>query len=158
MQGVNKLSHFDSIQKQTKVNYMSKENENTAVEPKALSFDQMMELQSIGDEVDAINETKICGVVTKIDALPTSEKTNKDGTPKLDENGHPTFFDPMFWVSIGITGDDDGCVLSADQLNEVEVGKKYVFVGYRKGRKFRVSRIISKQDYVASIARQKFGI
>lgn len=138
---------------------MSKENENVpTVEPKALTFDQMMELQSISDDVDAINETRICGVVTKIDALPESERKGKDGSPVLDDNGQPTFFDPMFWVSIGITGDDDGCVLSAEQLNEVEIGKKYVFVGYRKKRKFRVSKIISKNDYVAGIARQRFGV
>lgn len=136
---------------------MQKDTQGTEVSV-MLTFDQMMELQGIGDEVDAINDTRICGVVTKIDALPESEKKNKDGSLQLDENGQPTFFDPMFWVSIGMTGDDDGCVLSADQLNEVEVGKKYVFVGYRKKRKFRVSQIIAKQDYVASIARQRFGI
>lgn len=137
---------------------MPKENETVTVESKALTFDQMMELQSISDEVDAINETRICGVVTRIDALPESEKKNKDGSLQLDENGQPTFYDPMFWVSIGITGDDDGCVLSADQLNEVEIGKKYVFVGYRKKRKFRVLNIVSKSDYVAGIARQRFGV
>lgn len=137
---------------------MSKENENTIVESKALTFDQMMELQGISDEVDAINETKICGVVTKIDALPTTEKKNKDGSPQLDEHNQPTFFDPMFWVSIGITGGDDGVVLSAEQLNDVEEGKKYVFIGSRKNRKFRATRIISKSDYVSSIARERFGI
>lgn len=136
---------------------MSKENVNAEI-PMSLTFDQVMELQGIGDEVDAINETRICGVVTKIDALPESEKKNKDGSLILDESGQPTFYDPMFWVSIGMTGDDDGCVLSADQLNEVEVGKKYVFIGYRKKRKFRVSSIVSKQDYVSSIARQRFGL
>lgn len=136
-----------------------KENETVVtVEPKALTFDQMMELQSISDEVDAINITKICGVVTRIEMLPPSEIKNKDGSLKLDENGQPTLFDPMYWVSIGITGDDDGCVLSVDQLSEVEEGKKYVFVGYRKKRKFRATKIIAKSDYVASIARQRFGI
>jgi hypothetical protein len=138
---------------------MQKENVNVnETAPMALTFDQVMELQAIGDEVDAINENRICGVVTKIDALPESEKKGKDGSVLLDENGQPTFYDPMFWVSIGMTGDDDGCVLSAEQLNEVEVGKKYVFIGYRKKRKFRVSQIVSKQDYVAGIARQIFGI
>lgn len=138
---------------------MQKEKVNVnETAPMALTFDQVMELQAIGDEVDAINETRICGVVTKIDALPESEKKGKDGSVLLDENGQPTFYDPMFWVSIGMTGDDDGCVLSAEQLNEVEVGKKYVFIGYRKKRKFRVSQIVSKQDYVAGIARQRFGV
>lgn len=140
---------------------MSKELNAPISEPvtqMALTFDQVMELQAVSDEVDAINETRICGVVTKIDSLPESEMKNKDGSAKLDENGQPTFFDPMYWVSIGITGDDDGCVLSAEQLNEVEIGKKYVFVGFRKKRKFRVNKIISKNDYVAGIARQRFGI
>lgn len=137
---------------------MPKENEVVTVEPKALTFDQMMELQSIGDEVDAINVTKICGVVTKIDLLPPSEKKNKDGSVKLDENGQPTFFDPMYWVSIGIMGGDDGVVLSVDQLGEIEEGKKYVFIGSRKNRKLKATKIIAKADYVASIARQRFGI
>ena len=137
---------------------MPKENESTTVEPKALTFDQMMELQSISDEVDSLNETKICGVVTKIDPLPSSEKKNKDGSPKLDESGQPTFFDPMYWLNIGITGSDDGAVISAEQLNDVEEGKKYVFFGFRKDRKFRVTKIVSKQDYIAGIARQRFGI
>lgn len=137
---------------------MPKENEVVTVEPKALTFDQMMELQSIGDEVDAINVTKICGVVTKIDLLPPSEKKNKDGSVQLDENGQPTLFDPMYWVSIGITGGDDGVVLSVEQLGEIEEGKKYVFIGSRKNRKFKATKIIAKADYVASIARQRFGI
>lgn len=135
---------------------MSKDNMSTEA-TFTMTFDQQMELMAIGDEVDAINETRICGVVTKIDALPESEKRNKDGSIVLDDNGQPTFYDPMFWVSIGMTGDDDGCVLSAEQLNEIEVGKKYVFIGYRKKRKFRVSSIVAKNDYVAGIARQRFG-
>lgn len=135
-----------------------KEAEKAFPAPMALSFEQAMELQSIADEVDAINQTKICGVVTKIDPLPESEKKDKNGNPILDEEtGQPTFYDPMYWVSIGITGDDDGCVLSADQLGDIEVGKKYVFIGYRKKRKFRVQKIVSKSDYVAAIARQRFG-
>lgn len=124
---------------------------------KVLTFDQVMELQALGDTVDAINETKICGVVTKIDALPETERKDKNGDPILDDFGQPTFFDPMFWVSIGMTGDDDGAVLSAEQLNEIEVGKKYVFIGKRRKRKFRVTQIISKEQYVANIARERFG-
>lgn len=150
---------------------MAKENENTVeqqaptentVEQQApmrvMSFDETMEMLAISDQVDAINETKICGTVTKINPLPTEEKKDKKGQIILGEDGQPTFYDPMYWVNIGITGSDDGAVISADMLNEIEEGKKYVFMGYRKDRKFRVTRIMSKSDYVASIAKKRFGL
>lgn len=138
---------------------MAKENEVQQVEQMALTFDQVMQMQGISDEVDALNETKFCGVVTRIDSLPESEKKDKNGNPIIDEEtGQPMFNDRMYWVSIGTTGDEDGCVLSAEQLNDVEIGKKFVFIGFRKKRKFRVQKIYTKQSYVDAIARKRFGL
>lgn len=114
----------------------------------AMTYEDIMEFQRISDEIDMINETRLCGSVVSITELPKSQRTDGKGVAILDDNNNPTFYDSMYWVVIGLLGDEDGVVLSAEQLNDIEVGKKYVFVGKRKNRKFRPTQIISKADYL----------
>lgn len=114
----------------------------------SMTYEDLMEFQRLSDEIDTINETRLCGSVVSITELPKSQRVDGKGVAILDEQNNPTFYDPMYWVVIGLLGDEDGVVLSPEQLNDVEVGKKYVFIGKRKNRKFRPTHIVSKSDYL----------
>jgi hypothetical protein len=93
------------------------------------------------DLLKQTNEVRLAGVVMEITALPKSQKIDKKGNAVLDENNNPTFYDEMFWITIGVIGSEEGVLLSAEQVGLIEVGKTYLFVGRLKNRKFKVENI-----------------
>ncbi len=93
------------------------------------------------DLLKQTNEVRLAGVVMEILPLPQTPKTDKKGNPILDENGQPTFYDEMYWVTIGVIGSEEGVLLSAEQINQVELNHTYLFSGRLKNRKFKVEHI-----------------
>lgn len=93
------------------------------------------------DLLKQTNEVRLAGVVMEITALPKSQKTDRQGNAILDENNQPTFYDEMFWCTIGVIGSEEGVLLSSEQVQGVELGKTYLFSGKMKNRKFKVAQI-----------------
>lgn len=93
------------------------------------------------DLLKQTNEVRIAGVLMEINALPKSQKTDKQGNAILDENNQPTFYDEMFWASIGVIGSEEGVLLSSEQVQNLSVGLTYLFSGKMKNRKFKVLQI-----------------
>ena len=56
-------------------------------------------------------------------------------------NNQPTFYDELFWCSIGVVGSEEGVLLSAEQAMTVQPDFTYLFEGKLKNRKFKVMTI-----------------
>jgi len=93
------------------------------------------------DLLKRTNEVRLAGVVMEIKDLPKTAKTDKEGKPQLDEQGQVMYFDPMFWVTVGVIGSEEGVLLSPELVNKIEIGRDYLFTGRLKNRKFKVEFI-----------------
>ncbi|WP_373002195.1 hypothetical protein [Sulfurimonas sp.] len=102
--------------------------------------EKTIELMKQRERLLRTNKVEIAGVVMEVNALPQAPKTDKGGQPIL-ENGQPTFYDEMFWCSIGVVGSEEGVLLSAEQAINVQSGFTYLFAGKMKNRKFKVATI-----------------
>lgn len=103
--------------------------------------EKMIQVMQNRERLMRTNNVSLAGLVMEIKALPQTPKTDKQGNPVLDENNHPTFYDDKFWCPIGVIGSEEGVLLSAEQVVNLEEGMPYLFEGVLKNRKFQVKTI-----------------
>ena len=108
---------------------------------KLMTLEEFRALERQREELKTRNKVEFSGVVMEITALDVKEKTDKHGQVILDHDNKPTFYDPLFWVTIATMGSEKGVLLSAEQVNDVETGKYFLFSGRLKNRKFKVDHI-----------------
>jgi len=109
-----------------------------SLEGQQMTYEEFMALERQREELKTRNKVEFSGLVTEVSALDVKAKTDKQGNVMLDENKQPTFYDPLFWISIATMGSEEGALLSAEQVGDIEVGKYYLFAGRLKNRKFKV--------------------
>ena len=88
------------------------------------------------------NEARLGGYVSELEALPQSQKKDKDGSLSFDDKGQPQFFDAMYKCQIAGMGLDESAYFGVELANEIVVGAAYLFEGVIKDRKFKVKKVI----------------
>jgi len=113
--------------------------ENRQSQEQAEQLQQLQQMMRAREELLMRNHAELSGVVVEIEELPKSEKKDRKGVLITDENGTPTFWDPMFKVVVNTFGGEEFLYLDATLVQHLEPNRPYHFVGRIKDRKFKVT-------------------